>query len=156
MTYDKTEHSVDEWIDTVIFSFQERVRKDGIEVVLHKEDNLPRISFDDVALSQVLLNLLDNARHYASDQPRIEVVVTIGRDGGVRIAILDSGPGIPKKYQKKIFKKFYRVETTREKNLSGVGLGLAMSQDIMHAHGGKISLHSIVGQGSTFTIILPG
>ena len=81
--------------------------------------------------------------------------VFLGRADWLRVAVRDFGIGIEKRAQRKIFRRFYRSPLARDQNVSGVGLGLALCQHIVQAHGGKIAVESDVGKGSTFTVYLP-
>jgi PAS domain S-box-containing protein len=108
---------------------------------------------DPSRMAQAMKHLLRNAIKFT--QPDGEIRVTLTADEqSVRIAIQDSGPGIPSGEQKRIFERFYKGSTaTPEKR--GSGLGLAIAKQIVSAHGGQILLQSEPGQGSTFTVILP-
>ncbi len=119
------------------------------------EEDLPPVRADLAAMSEAMLNLLQNAFHYTGPQKRIHV--TCARHGGlVAIAVSDNGPGIAKKDQGRIFEKFYRVARDEaEVVVQGTGLGLAMVHHIVRAHGGRTEVHSDLGHGATFTILLP-
>jgi two-component system phosphate regulon sensor histidine kinase PhoR len=69
--------------------------------------------------------------------------------------VQDHGPGIPQKYQPRIFERFFRVDKARSRKIGGTGLGLAIVKHISQVHGGRVSLESSSGRGSTFTIHLP-
>jgi signal transduction histidine kinase len=102
-------------------------------------------------LSQVVINLLNNAIKYTPDGGKITVKIS-GSDGEVCFEIADTGPGIPKEYFKKIFDKFERI--TAEKK-EGTGLGLAITKDIIELHKGRIWIESETGKGSRFLFTLP-
>ena len=106
------------------------------------------------ALSQSVLNLLNNAVKYSGEVKRIRVSARAA-DGHVDIAIADNGIGIPKREHKKIFEKFYRVSTGLVHDTRGSGLGLALVKHIVEAHRGEILVESTPGKGSQFTIRLP-
>jgi signal transduction histidine kinase len=109
---------------------------------------------DAKALSQVIHNLLSNALKYSADSKEIRVVVR--REGGqAAISIADRGIGIPESEQTRIFEKFYRSESELVHNTKGAGLGLAIADHIVRAHGGRIAVSSKPGEGSCFTIFLP-
>jgi signal transduction histidine kinase len=109
---------------------------------------------DAKALSQVIHNLLSNALKYSSDSKEIRVVVR-QQGGQAAISIADRGIGIPESEQKRIFEKFYRSESELVHNTKGAGLGLAIADHIVRAHGGRIAVSSKPGEGSCFTIFLP-
>jgi two-component system phosphate regulon sensor histidine kinase PhoR len=113
-----------------------------------------RAKFDPSLLEQAVVNLLDNAIKY-SDSGSI-ISMEAGRyDGSVQISIKDQGIGIAKKHLPRLFERFYRVDKARSRKLGGTGLGLAIVKHIAQAHGGRITVESTLGQGSTFTLVLP-
>lgn len=103
---------------------------------------------------QVMVNLLDNAIKYTPGGGFIEV---FGReaDDFITVSVRDTGVGIPMQHLDRIFERFYRVDKGRSRKMGGTGLGLAIVQNIVEAHGGRVMVESEVGQGSTFTIVLP-
>ena len=105
-------------------------------------------------LHRALLNLLSNASKYTADRGLIEVDVTVAEDC-VRIAIRDSGIGIPVEEQAQLFARFFRASTARDLAISGNGLGLAIVKSIVDLHDGRIRVDSAPGRGSCFTIELP-
>lgn len=104
-------------------------------------------------LEQAAVNLVDNAVKYS---PQNATVAVGGkRDaGGIQFFVADKGPGIDIKHQPRIFERFYRTDSARSRALGGTGLGLAIVKHVAEIHGGKVSLDSTVGQGSTFYIQL--
>jgi signal transduction histidine kinase len=111
------------------------------------------VTGDKVRLQQLFTNLIDNAIKYTS-RGSIHVTVEKNKDSAL-VKIRDTGIGIPKEEQEKIFKRFYRVDKSRSKETGGVGLGLSIAEWIVHAHHGRIEVESEVNQGSTFTVYLP-
>jgi signal transduction histidine kinase len=105
-------------------------------------------------LSMVVFNLLDNAIKYSKETKKIKVSI-LEQGNAVTLKVEDKGIGIPDAYQKEIFEKFIRVPQQDIHDVKGYGLGLAQVAEVIKAHGGKISLESQLGQGSTFTIKLP-
>jgi signal transduction histidine kinase len=100
------------------------------------------------------LNLVNNALKYSQDQKYIGV--NLFRDNGsVKLEVVDHGIGIPQVEQQKIFDKFYRVGDPLVHNTKGSGLGLSLVRHIVEAHGGEVSVDSVPGRGSKFTINLP-
>jgi signal transduction histidine kinase len=103
-------------------------------------------------LYQAVLNVLSNAVKYTPEGGRVAVRLLLGRDR-YGIAVADTGPGIPKEEQDKVFEPFYRASTRGE--VEGTGLGLALVKRVLEAHGGEVRLRSRLGRGSTFLLLLP-
>lgn len=111
------------------------------------------ISGDASLLSRLLLNLAENAEKYSA--PDSPVRISVRREGReALLSVQDSGIGIPPEHQEKIWKRFYQVDPSRSGN-NGAGLGLSMVQQIAEIHGGHMTLESVPGKGSTFTLHLP-
>lgn len=103
-------------------------------------------------MSQVVLNLLNNAINYSKDGT-IDITCRAGKDTIV-IDFKDSGAGIAEDIVPHIFERFYKGSPDRARNNNGSGLGLAISKSIIEAHGGKIQVKSVLGEGTTFTITM--
>jgi heavy metal sensor kinase len=102
---------------------------------------------------ELFINLLENTFFYA---PGSLVTVKAQSNGeNIFVTITDTGPGIAKEHLPHLFDRFYRVDPSRKRSASGSGLGLAIAQEIVHAHGGHISVQSEPGRGTTFTVRLP-
>ena len=114
---------------------------------------LPLLADSD-GLGQVLTNLLQNAIKYTPGGGQ----VTLGaeqQEGQITMTVADTGMGIPAEHLPHLFERFYRTDQARSRDSGGFGLGLAISQAIMQMHGGRIEVHSVVNQGTTFTVTLP-
>jgi heavy metal sensor kinase len=108
---------------------------------------------DKLRLQQLFTNLIDNGIKYTVEG---SIHVAVGKhEGTALVKIRDTGIGIPKEEQDKIFKRFYRVDKSRSRETGGVGLGLSIAEWIAHAHHGRIEVDSELNQGSTFTVYLP-
>jgi two-component system sensor histidine kinase ResE len=107
-------------------------------------------------LAQVFTNLLDNAVAHtpAGGQVTISARAVVDAPQAVEVTVIDTGAGIPQKELARIFERFYQVDKSRRRS-RGVGLGLAISREIVEAHGGEITAESVVGTGSRFTVRLP-
>ena len=112
------------------------------------------LEVDEVHISNVLNNLIDNAVKYSPSNPHIEIEVT-EQGQGISIQVKDQGIGMPKEALSNIFDAFYRVPTGNVHNVKGFGLGLSYVKKIVEAHGGKVQVKSKLGEGSTFEIYLP-
>jgi signal transduction histidine kinase len=138
----------------VVESYRFAIEKLGFTLRLEIADELPPLELDPEAISQALINLLNNAIKYSPEQK--EIAVGVARAGDrVRLSVTDRGIGIPRSEHRRIFEKFYRVETSLVHTTKGSGLGLALVQHIAEAHGGTVELVSAPGEGSTFTLSLP-
>ncbi|HSN93075.1 MAG TPA: HAMP domain-containing sensor histidine kinase [Anaeromyxobacteraceae bacterium] len=141
-------------VDAALEAFAPQLLHRPAEVARSVEPGLPPVWADREALSEALLNLLNNAHKYTGAEKRITVEAR--RAGAaVHLRVSDNGPGIPAPDQKRIFEKFYRARDPLRRSIEGSGLGLAMVKHIVKAHGGNVSVSSRVGQGATFTIALP-
>lgn len=127
--------------------------KEQIMSVLIPQDLEPLVG-DTEKLTQVMINLLDNAIKYTGERGQITVEAYKTKDG-TGIAVKDTGLGIPKKDLSRIFERFYRVDQARSRELGGTGLGLSIVKHIIEAHGGRVSVESEIGKGSRFTVLLP-
>ena len=105
-------------------------------------------------LEQALVNLVDNAIKYSS-AGAIVTVSAAARDEEIAISVTDQGSGIEREHLPRLFERFYRVDQARSRDLGGTGLGLAIVKHIAQVHGGRVSVESTPGVGSTFTIHLP-
>lgn len=113
-----------------------------------------QMEIDEVHISNVLNNLVDNAVKYSPANPKVEISAH-QQEQGVLIAVKDQGIGMPKEALSNIFDAFYRVPTGNVHNVKGFGLGLSYVKKIVEAHGGKVHVKSKLGDGSTFEIYLP-
>ncbi len=128
-------------------------KRDGVlEVVLDATN--PAIEADPTHLSNILHNLIDNANKYSPDNPHITVRTEDTRTG-VKVHVTDRGIGMTKEDQRQIFEQFFRVHTGNRHDVKGFGLGLSYVKAITEAHGGRVSVSSALGQGSTFTVEFP-
>jgi two-component system phosphate regulon sensor histidine kinase PhoR len=121
-----------------------------------REDAAPTsvVDVDSDAMTEALLNVLQNAVRYTGDDKRIGVRSSVN-EGEALITITDNGPGIPKHEQGRIFEKFYSVVDPADPNVVGSGLGLPIVHQLVRAHLGKVTVDSDVGRGASFTIALP-
>jgi two-component system phosphate regulon sensor histidine kinase PhoR len=112
------------------------------------------VHVDRQAIRLALRNLMDNALKYSLEPAPIYLSVRCDA-AAVRISVADEGPGIPASEQKEIFRKFVRGSTAASSRVSGTGIGLAIADQIVQAHGGRLELQSEPGRGSCFTILFP-
>ncbi|MGZ6029710.1 MAG: sensor histidine kinase, partial [Myxococcaceae bacterium] len=141
-------------IDASLDAFRAQRLDSKVELRCEMPEPLPVVEGDREALAGALLNLLHNAYKYSGAEKRIELRAGI-RSGGVDIEVEDHGVGIAKRDRKRVFDRFYRVDNLLTRQTEGSGLGLSISRRIIEAHGGKLTVKSELGKGSTFTIHLP-
>jgi two-component system sensor histidine kinase SenX3 len=110
---------------------------------------------DEDLLVTALRNLLENAVAYSPDRTRVQVQVRRRDADTAAVTVTDQGIGIPEHELERIFERFYRVDPARSRATGGTGLGLAIVKHVIQAHGGKVSVWSKEGGGSTFTLLLP-
>jgi len=129
--------------------------KEHHNVVIKPElvDELPMIMGDESQLKQVIINLITNAFDATGDDGMIKIQTTTTEDGGIALIVEDSGCGIPLELQEKLFEPFF---TTKPAGKGSIGIGLSTCFTIVNNHGGKISVTSDEGRGSTFRVTLPG
>ena len=123
-------------------------------ILIRIDDELEPIWADHDRIEQVFVNLLENAVSHGRSEDPVEVTIGPGAaQGAVEVEVRDHGPGIPLEKQACLFDRFERAETNP--NISGLGLGLYISKQILEAHHGIISVQSEPGKGSTFRFTLP-
>lgn len=140
---------VEECVDPLRLRFQE----EGIALIVEVDEDLPLIRGDMRLLNIVISNLLTNALKYCPAGRKVYMRARVTSDDDVMIIVTDTGLGIPSEFTERIFDKFFRMPGTKNR---GVGLGLAISREIVNAHEGIILCESAVGKGTTFKVILPG
>ncbi len=124
-----------------------------IQIRLQCDDDL-KANINAPLLEQAVTNLIDNAIKYSEMKSSIEILAK-SEDTEIAISVTDHGCGIEKVHLPRLFERFYRVDRARSRELGGTGLGLSIVRHIVLAHGGQISVESVPGKGSTFTILLP-
>jgi signal transduction histidine kinase len=153
-TYNFADGDMAEVIENVLSSYRYQIVNSGFDVETNIQRDLPPVSIDRDAMSQVISNLLDNAIKYSPEVKELSIT-TDRRGSDLSVEIADRGIGIPRAEQTRIFEKFYRVGNGLVHDVKGSGLGLSLVKHIIEAHKGTISVESDVGKGSRFTILLP-
>ncbi|HKV60953.1 MAG TPA: ATP-binding protein [Candidatus Acidoferrum sp.] len=146
--------SVSQFVESCIETIQRTAAEKDLRVSVHLQQPLPDIAADRRRLAEVLQNLLDNAMQYTPAGGQIMVGASANGDD-VTFTVSDTGIGIPRTDQSRIFERFYRVDVARSREVGGTGLGLSISKHLVEAHGGRIWVESEVGQGSQFYFTVP-
>ena len=150
----KEEVDIEEVIQSVCESIRPSLNAKNGKLLYDNHAGSMLIKADKLHLTNILYNLLDNAVKYTHRDVVINIE-TIKISEGIQILISDNGEGINKDHLKYIFNKFYRVPKGDVHDVKGFGLGLHYVKLVVQAHGGKISVSSTPGKGSTFKLILP-
>jgi signal transduction histidine kinase len=152
--YDFRETDLPSLVRETLDSYHYQIEQHGFRYEERISNDLPVVRVDREAIARSLLNLVNNALKYSADDKFLAVNL-YRENGSVKLDVIDHGIGIPRAEQNKIFDKFYRVCDPLCHDNKGSGLGLALVQHIVNAHGGKVSVESNPGKGSKFTITLP-
>jgi signal transduction histidine kinase len=151
--YEFRQTNLADLVRSTLESYRFQIEQNGFKFEQKIEDT-PPVKVDREAIARSLLNLVNNAVKYSSDDKYLGVSL-YRSNGSVKLQVADHGIGIAPTEQHKIFEKFYRVGDPLVHNTKGSGLGLSLVRHIVHAHGGDVSVDSTPGKGSTFTITLP-
>lgn len=147
------EDSLAEIYDTISDDMQLRALSQNRMLSVHFPDDLPTVAADAASISEVLSNLIDNAIKYSNEGGAVNVTAALEGDF-VKVSVEDHGIGMPGSVVSNLFHKFYRSHRSRE-TVAGTGIGLYISKAIVESHGGKVSVRSVEGQGSTFEFTIP-
>jgi signal transduction histidine kinase len=141
-------------IQEVARALRPQIARKGQRLTLELAEALPAIVGDADRLRQILTNLLSNALKYTPSGGRI--TITARQDAGcVRVAVQDTGIGLTPAEQAQLFTPFFRAQHETTPRVGGTGLGLAITRALVELHGGAITVTSVPGQGSTFSVTLP-
>jgi two-component system phosphate regulon sensor histidine kinase PhoR len=146
-----------ELIHSVVETMEAHAAKRGITISTSIDKGIPPIFLDDHRIRQVLINLVSNSIKFTPRGGKIEIRAAWDwqSDMGVRVAVSDTGYGIPKEDIPRIFDRFYQPEKGNHGSLGGTGLGLSIVREIIQAHGGSMEVESEPGRGSCFSFRLP-
>ena len=152
---DAKESSLREIVEAAIKSFESESSAKSLSVICDMDDT--RFSFDSTRMFQVMTNLLSNAIRFSPHGGVINVTGGKLNDGIYRVSVQDQGPGIPEKFQKDIFRKFYQVKEGVSASLQkgSSGIGLAICKGLVEAHGGRIWMENVSGAGARFLFEIP-
>jgi two-component system, OmpR family, phosphate regulon sensor histidine kinase PhoR len=152
--YNLVECDLNELVAKVLLNYDFHFKSKGFVASNRFSEALPLVKADPEAVTEAVINLIDNAIKYSRDDKRIEIE-TSTEPGYAYIMVQDYGVGITIENQKRIFEKFFRVTSGEVHNTKGSGLGLSIVKHIMHAHNGYIHVESSLGIGSKFKLLFP-
>jgi signal transduction histidine kinase len=152
--YTFRETNVADLVRSTLESYRFEIEQNGFEFEQKIDNDVPPLCVDREAIARSLLNLVNNAVKYSSNEKYLAVRL-YRHSNGVNLEVVDHGIGIPAKEHLKIFEKFYRVGDPLVHNTKGSGLGLSLVRHIVKAHGGDVAVESAPGKGSRFIITLP-
>ncbi len=145
---------LDEVLSHLLSDYEAQAQQKGIALAFNLPPKMPVIHADRDKLTLAMHNLVGNALKYTPSGGRVAVNVDM-TDGRLVFEVRDTGIGIAKDEQQKVFEKFYRANDRRVGEIVGTGLGLAIARDVVRLHGGDITLDSDLDKGSTFTLTIP-
>ena len=152
--YEFRETDMAELVHNTLDSYRYQIEQQGFAFEESIDSNLPAVRVDREAIARALVNLVNNALKYSTDEKFLGVKL-YRENGVVKLEVMDRGIGIARRDQSKIFEKFYRTGDPLVHNTKGSGLGLSLVRHITQAHGGEIAVESTPGKGSKFTLSLP-
>ena len=152
--YEFRETDIANLVRNTIDSYRYQIEQQGFALEEAIDDGVPPVKVDREAIARALVNLVNNALKYSQDEKYLGVKL-YRENGAVKLEVADKGIGIARRDQGKIFEKFYRAGDPLVHNTKGSGLGLSLVRHITEAHGGDISVESVPGAGSKFTLSLP-
>jgi two-component system phosphate regulon sensor histidine kinase PhoR len=159
-SYHFAEGDLAEVVERALDVCRYRLEREKVKLVVEIEPDLPLVRMDENEMTLVVLNLVDNAIKHAAEGGK--VVVKVARTPGfLTLSVRDFGPGLAPEDRSRVFERFYRSQHTREKNVRGSGIGLALVKHIALAHGGRVTVESPVSespdspQGALFRVFVP-
>jgi two-component system phosphate regulon sensor histidine kinase PhoR len=147
------DHAVRDILARAVQACDDKAESKKIHLEIDCREDL-KARMDPQLLEQAVVNLIDNAINY-SEEGKSVTIKALERAQEIFIQVQDQGCGIERKHLDRVFERFYRVDKSRSRKLGGTGLGLAIVKHIVQSHGGRVSVESQLGVGSTFTLHLP-
>lgn len=150
----KDKIDITELVREILIEYLPALQENNIELLADLPEESLIVNIDKDGISRVLRNIIDNALKYGRNGKLIEVIITEEKDT-IKIIIRDNGQGIDIRNLDKIFERFFREDKSRSTMIGGMGLGLAIADEIIKLHNGRIIVASTPGEGTTFTVVLP-
>ncbi|WDL95389.1 sensor histidine kinase [Alicyclobacillus sp. ALC3] len=160
LTLNRQRTDLTDIVQRVVENFSLEAESRQVDLAMHVEDSADldkpagEILGDPHRMTQVLVNLVDNALTHTPSGGRVTVTLSSAANT-VTVAVSDTGPGIAPEHLPHVFDRFYRADNNRSRTTGGMGLGLAIAKGFAEAHGGTIEVASTVGVGTTFTVVVP-
>ncbi|MCC6748399.1 MAG: sensor histidine kinase [Deltaproteobacteria bacterium] len=154
LRYATAPHTVEDLVESALDAFAPQLLVTPARVTCELPPDLPRVNVNLQAMTEALLNLLQNAHRYTGADKQITLRAQ-SRGPVVELEVEDNGPGVPEVAERRIFEKFYRAPDAELGNVPGTGLGLAIVENIVQAHGGTVALCRRPERGAIFVITLP-
>jgi two-component system, OmpR family, phosphate regulon sensor histidine kinase PhoR len=148
-------------VETVVQAFAPMADQSRINLSVSVPSQQVIVPGDAGQLRQVMINLIENAIKYGGQDSSVEIVLSAGmpepslRTNGVRLTVTDHGDGIAAHHIPRLTERFYRVDSHRSREVGGTGLGLAIVKHIVNRHRGRLRIQSTLGEGTTFSVVLP-
>ncbi|HEV8642659.1 MAG TPA: ATP-binding protein [Methylomirabilota bacterium] len=141
--------------ESVMAIVRPRAASRRLTLTTHIGPDVPAVLVDRDRLAQILINLVDNAVKYTSEDGQVTIAARPVGDGKIEVSVVDTGVGIPRADLPRITERFYRVDKARSRELGGTGLGLAIVKHLVMAHRGELAIESVEGRGTTVRFTLP-
>ncbi len=142
-------------VESVMNIIELKAREKNIEITAEIPGGLSPIRADRDRLSQILINILDNAVKFTQDGGKVSLMAEPTAGGEVIVRITDTGIGVPRDEVSRLGERFYRVDKTRSRELGGTGLGLSIVKHLVAAHGGRMEVESVLGRGTAVSLYFP-
>ncbi|HOZ61043.1 MAG TPA: ATP-binding protein [Smithellaceae bacterium] len=146
--------SINAAITNVISLVETKAKEKKITIHNNVRENFPMIRADKDKLTQIFVNILDNAVKFTPESGRITIAAKEA-DAYTAVSISDTGIGVPRDEIQRLGERFYRVDRSRSRDLGGTGLGLSIVKHLMIAHGGRMEIESELGRGTTVSLLFP-
>lgn len=151
---EKTDTHLPDIVQGELDQLRETAEAKGLKLIYKKPQQFPLMQLDETKIRQVIMNFIDNAIHYTQEGGEIRVELE-EKPRSVEFRVIDTGLGVPRADQHKLFSKFFRADNARQSRPDGTGLGLFMAKKVIIAQGGALIFRSTEGKGSTFGFTFP-